>query len=391
MTRPTAASYLIVTALSLFAASPAAQVYATSPKGLLAAEGTSFADFGFGNYAAGRYVLMDGSWRGSLLAIQGLAFRADYRSHTPSSSMGRSWSRVTLDIYEGDHDGHPANSTQRQLSQIATSTPQRVFNAGVSWPSLSGIPTTQPAPFHYVFPFGRHLVYTGSRDLCADFVFTGGTMQNGAPWASTTAFPYYLDAPDANPGFSTGTERRLGASGTARGCIDQGAGFNQGAYTRSVMTSYNSQVDYKPFRDTTRLSVASYFTAPNRPVLLAITDQSHPGIPHPATNCNQLHFDPGRPWGLFAPSTTTPFGTLSALLVSATYSSAYVGKTMLTQAAWIDSATGQFRLSAASLGTLPAAPPATHPRRLCVTSSTSSLQGLATNDPRRLPLFRITR
>ena len=73
-------------------------------------------------------------------------------------------------------------SRSTTFSKNFLTTPVQVFSASVTWPKISGNPTTNPATFTstYAFPFKSPWPYSGQNDAGLDYQFSGGTMANNA-------------------------------------------------------------------------------------------------------------------------------------------------------------------------------------------------------------------
>lgn len=378
----------ILTIITL-ATALSAQGAVTTPPGMLSTEGDGYADVAFGNHPASRYVLVDGSWKGTAMTIKGLGLRADDRTHSGNDSVGRSWSSVVVQAYAADHDGHTAST--RTFTTMPLTKPSLVFSGSMSWPTLQGRPANQPAAFAYAMPFSVPWIYTGTQDLALDWTFRGGKLQNGGSWKSNQGMTYYFDGPGGNAGYANGPTRVFGVHGARMGCYDNRSSLALGAYTRTLLSSYNARFDRKSYRDTFRVSVASYFTAANRPLIMGIGLKGAAGLSIPGVSCNKIHLDLAKQYALLPLGPTSSTGFVSQLLMSTPFNSQFVGLTMFSQAAWADSSLGTLKLSAGSEASMPDRPALGHPRRSIWTADITSPTGMVSNEPTHLPLFLLRR
>ncbi len=189
-------------ALALSSTPLAAQF--TTPAGYLSTEGKTWQNIAtyngysyyFGRTSVQHYQQVDAEIKKKgIQVLTSVGFRPDYRNHTISSAAGRNWSNVTVKLSDGDHATMSSTFAANQLS-----TPSMVFSGSVTWPHITGNPTSQPAPWssQYAFPFGTGggsgiYMYTANTGLCLDFTFTGGTLLNNAAWSGTSGKNYYLD------------------------------------------------------------------------------------------------------------------------------------------------------------------------------------------------------
>lgn len=331
-----------------------AQSRISSPLGLLNIEGRSVSSK-FGAYSNARYMLFDGELRNGVIGIKEIAFRDDYYAHTLHTGMGRSWLQVMIDM---------AMCDTANLSSIfannAKSPPTRVFSGSLTWPTLTGHPTTLPAPWAKVFPFSTTWAYKGTLDICIDYDFNGGSLANNATWTNKDVYDYFIDAYPTDTRVD-GTQIFHGKGGNSGGCVD---GANTlGGLNFLHCIGYGPNHHVLSYRNKFQLYTFSYYTAQGLPVANIVNFKgSAAGITFPSVVCNKLHLDPTRylmigvsnangpgAWsGYFYPS-KTPEGLVP-------YNSAYVGLNLWAQALWNDSRTGAIRLTRAVNTAIPWVP-----------------------------------
>ena len=78
-----------------------------------------------------------------------VVYRPDNRVYTASTGGGRSWAKVELYLSSCD-----ITKASRTFTMNPTSTPTRVFNKAVTWPTWTGKPASQPGSWDLQFPFG---------------------------------------------------------------------------------------------------------------------------------------------------------------------------------------------------------------------------------------------
>ena len=172
---------LLIVSLAAFTASAVAQnqTHYSSPRGLLTIDGNSEATH-FGGFSNARYMFFDGEQRNSVIVVREVAYRLDQRIYSSTSGAGRSWSAVTLnasDCY--------INEATTTFSENQVSKPTQVFSGKVTWPSITSRPASNPATWGgakgaYRFPFSTAWISVGRRDICLDYDFSGGSLENGA-------------------------------------------------------------------------------------------------------------------------------------------------------------------------------------------------------------------
>lgn len=149
----------------------------------------------FGWAAQATHRFMDNSHRGQPRLIQGISFRLDYRDH---DSIGRSWENVKVRIGHGDWSSIQYN-TSREFDLV--DEPVVVFDKPWSFPTLKGFPATRPAEWGgpqnaLNFRFDEPFAYNGQDAIYIEFVFEGGTAEDGREWKGDLpyGFEYYLDS-----------------------------------------------------------------------------------------------------------------------------------------------------------------------------------------------------
>ncbi|MCA8956557.1 MAG: hypothetical protein KDC87_10820 [Planctomycetes bacterium] len=327
-----------------------AQTYHSSPRDHLTKDGSS-ACFFFGAYTDGRHMFFDGELRNIPGAIKDIALRADYRSHTVLE-LGRSWTKVTLDMSTCD-----MSRISTTFSNNPTSTPARVFDAAVAWPTLNGAPPTNPAPWGEIngnmhFPFTTPWAYSGTTDICLDFDFNGGTLVNNVIWTSTLQRSYYLDGFNTPSPIAYGPTFQYGKSLSTGGCVDTGATQGWGGFA-----SLGSTTDATT--STVRLSVTTLATAANKPVIQVIGVGGFPnGTPFPGVSCQSLFLDLSLPWVMFSKTASAPYGLSTYDVGPIPYQPVYANLPVWLQAIWDDSVSNATMLTSAGQTTVPREPAA---------------------------------
>lgn len=334
----------------------------TLPRLGTAHEGASSSSY-FGGYPEGRYQVIDGSRRGGPMLLTGLRLRVDYRDHN-ALAVGRSWSRVSLDLSES----RAYATMSASFASNITGRPARVFSAPMSWPTQSGYPSTYPAPWGgrqggLTMSFANAWVYSGVDDLLFDFRFLGGQLANqGAWWTGATGQKgpttqpilrhYPLDGEQAStvrrPGLTRGMPTVPGPS-----CMD--SAFGTGG-TGFASIEGSCHVAAGGGQDT-HLEFRSLLTAPNAPVLKAVSTGRLSNGLQLGARCNRLFLDPATPWVLL-PATTGPrVGYSPWVRLSAPWTGALSRAQLFVQAAWTDSVSNRLGLSQGLEFTLPVTTP----------------------------------
>ncbi len=163
----------------------------TSPAGYLERPGELYT-LQLGALPTMRFQQGDGGLRqGNPLSVLGVGCRLDNRSYDATMGVGRSWTRVALNMSE------TANALKMletfQSNRLAT--PVSVFDGKVTWPTVTGRPQKPKWGAEVAFPFRSPFAYGGKNDLLLEWVFQGGSLANQGTWRSS--LPYYLDAASA--------------------------------------------------------------------------------------------------------------------------------------------------------------------------------------------------
>lgn len=325
---------LCVAALSILlaASTVSAQTYSYSPAGSEAFEGAGL-HFALGSSSDGRCMLMDGELRGRARTLTEVAFRphwtfARYSArYAPNLMAARSWTNVTLRISSCDM----ANISSR-FDANPTSTPTMVFSGPLRWPGAGSLTGSHPLPFSLRFPFQTPWTDTGTEDVCLDFDFSGGKL--GAP-GSVASSPYFLSS-FAKLKFQTTRNTPLPLRGTTS-CSDSASPSVQ-AHVQTQAIAEGPLSPNPARRDTIQI-----LTRPQGmvgPVVLGFGQQgSHLGTAIPGISCANLYLDLNASVfvGIDARSSFT-----SGLLP---YAPNLRGSELWTQAAWLDSASSQLKLS----------------------------------------------
>ena len=149
----------------------------------------------FGWAAAATHRFMDNSPQGSPRMIHGLSFRLDHRDH---DTIGRTWENITIRVAHGDWSTIKYN-TSREYKLLDDE--QVVFSKEWSFPTLKGQPALKPAQWGgpqncLNFRFDKPFKYNGKDAIYIEFVFSGGTTEDGREWEGDLpyGFEYFLDS-----------------------------------------------------------------------------------------------------------------------------------------------------------------------------------------------------
>ncbi len=345
-----------------------AQSTITSPPGYVTADGNSTC-FYFGRYADGRFQMADGELRGRVMTMSQVDLRLDNRNHTTATATGRSWRRVSLEMSDTDVENMSLTWDDNNLS-----TPTRVFEGRMTWPTVSGQPASTPWG-HVAFPFTGIWIYTGRKDMLADYQFSGGTLANAAAWTGSNTAYYYLDG-ISNPDAISGTGTYMPTSSNT--CNDSAMTATTGAYTYGVATSFHVYYTSYIYRDKLRLYWYSYYTAPDKPVVhvLGLGGGNPAGLDIGA-RCHRLYVDGSKPYLLMTRTTDTSgrgFSGTDQILIP--YQKAWQGLKFHVQGAWTDSSSGLFSLTRARSFEVPAYPTAALKKRTLFHYNPASSTGL---------------
>lgn len=149
----------------------------------------------FGWAADATHRFMDNSHQGSPRMIHGLSFRLDHRDH---DTIGRTWENITIRVAHGDWSTIKYN-TSREYKLLDDE--QVVFSKEWSFPTLKGQPALKPAQWGgpqncLNFRFDKPFKYNGKDAIYIEFVFSGGTTEDGREWEGDLpyGFEYFLDS-----------------------------------------------------------------------------------------------------------------------------------------------------------------------------------------------------
>ncbi len=341
-----------------------AQGFITSPPGGLPDEGHHYSR-AFGWYANAHYQLADDMLTGGgSHTLTQIAFRLDYRRHTSSTAMGRTWTKITLDISETTN----FSGFSRTFATNITTTPTRVFDGKGSWPSMIGFPKNRPDDWGSVngmlrFPFRKPWAYTAKNAILMDYVFRGGSLSNQAPWSGGDRADYWLDTDHLFTTLKVATQQPLPLQAVR--CRDSAITALPGAaaLTYAKATAHGPVVATLTLRNKLQLEHYSYFTAPNAPVLHAIGLGGFNAGVNIGANCNLLYVDFKKPAALLSLGPTNSGGASGRMGWLVPWNKAFAGLELYIQAAWADSRTKALSLAGAIKLTLPnRLPPAGPPR-----------------------------
>jgi hypothetical protein len=338
----------VVVASLVSAPSSLAQSTTTSPPGYETTAGSSTCIY-LGRYSDGRFQMADGELKGKAMAISRIDFRMDNRNHTTATGMGKSWTRVILDMSETSVAEMSLTWDKNNLT-----TPSRVFDARMTWPTVTGRPSSTPWG-HVAFPFKNVWVYTGKNDMLADYQFHGGTLANSARWTGSNTSYYYMDG-IPNQDYISGSGTYMPTS--ANNCNDSALSSTTGAYTYGYATAFHEWYTTYTYRDKLRLYWYSYYTAPDKPVVLAlgIGNGNTAGFDMGA-NCHRLYLDTSKPYVLTTSTTqntTSAYSNPNQIIIP--WLNTWQGLRFHVQGAWADSKTGAFSLTRARSLVVPGYP-----------------------------------
>jgi len=348
--------------LFLCASSLPAQSSMTTPPGGLTSEGAHYA------YLMGIWSDMhiqqadDMHSDGKAKSITEVAFRLDNRSHTSSTATGRTWTNISVDMSEPTNY---ATMTTTFASNLGTS-PTRVFDNKWTWPSQNGFPTLKPDSWggtqgQLRFPFTKPWVYSAKNSILADYTFRGGTLVNNGTWGGNTSAYFYLDGESITTSQTSGTITRVPT--TPPLCNDSAITFTSGAYAYGYGYAYGKNSSTITLRGKLNLNHYSYYTAPDAPVLQALGTAGNPNGVNIGAECNSLYVDFSKPVVLMTFKTLAPYGYSGLMGWAIPWNQAFAGLDLWLQAAWSDSTTKRFKLTAATDITLPnSLPPDELPR-----------------------------
>jgi hypothetical protein len=362
-------------------ASVAAQNYVTSPKGFLATEGNSTATTSLGDYQDGRFQYADGTYRGTAMTVKGTAYRLANYNYTSTQGLGRRWYDVRLYVSECDLATFSTTFTKNP-----TTVPTQVFSSKVEWPTQLLKPTTLPAPWSIQFPFATNWQYSGTGDLCFEYVFVGGTLYNSVTWGTGQRL-YYKDA-HSYPTSETRASTSLGYSGLNVGCNDRGVTHTYGAEITSTVAVYNGEYSTVSYRDRIHFVQNGQWFPPSKPLTTAVGFGSlRYGVDFPGVHCNKVHIDFTLPTFVIPVSSDSGGKMKIDLWVD---NPGLQDLPLVTQTVWADSSTAVPMLSNAAVLEVPTSPP-TQPINLLLHNTTSSAVGWLRPQREYHPIIRIAR
>lgn len=345
----------------------------SSPAGYLSTEGASRSG-AIGNHTRGKVMFLDSGFRGQPLVIHEIAWRRDEGS---GSLSARSWTQVEVVYAPCD-----ASITHSEFSRVAVSTPTRVFAGPVTWPAISGPPTTQPAPWggshgNLRTPFTQQIVTTGNHDLSFQFSWTGGTSQPTV---------YRTDAASTT-GLRFGQEDYYG-NRMLNGCANGGRGL-AGDLIGSCVT-HSKDFTNTATRDTVEFAMFTHNTTASMPVAHVIClGGSATGVPFAGLTCNKLHLDLSLPHDFGFP--TAAGNGFASTAIRVPFRPGLIGLPMWMQAGWEEPSTRRLLLTNAVRVLVPSQPPIRTRTMFSATSLTAQFGTLRSSDSAWNPLFRYGR
>jgi hypothetical protein len=342
MNRFSIAATIFALCCSSFAQAPR---YQTTPTGFLSTEGGSWSTFG--NYKALHTQIIDGTLGSSLLLIRGFALRHDYRPYNSFYGGGRRWSNVKIDLSKSDFS---KKSTTFTLNQ--TSTPTRMFSAAVSFPTISGYPTTKPAKWLLNFPFTSVYLRLPPDDVCMDFRFSGGTLTNRGTWGN---FSFYA-ADAVTPSQTAAAFNFSRSTGLGGGCRDSG-NTNAAALSSFSYTYGDKFTKPAAFAGNTRIYQLGSNFGPSARVLTVLGFRANvAGVAFPGVSCNKIHVDLGFPFALLSQTANVRGSLLPTLFFTGfngvKHNAAWTGLKVVTQAAWDDTRNKNLLISNAAVNSI---------------------------------------
>ena len=334
----------------------------TTPPGGLKGEGAQYA------YLMGLWADMhiqqadDMHSGGKAVAISEVAFRLDNRSHTSTTASGRSWTNITVDVSEPT----TYNSMSTTFVSNHGSSVTRVFDSKWTWPAQNGFPLLKPDVWGGVsgqlrFPFTKPWVYTAKGSILADYTFRGGTLANNATWSSLQSAYMFLDSESINTTATISSITRVPA--TPPLCNDSAITFSTGAYTYGYGYAYGNNSTTITLRGRLVFQHYSYYTAPDAPVIQAVSAGGVPNGVNIGAGCNSLYVNFNQPHFLMSFKTIAPYGYSGVMGYQPKWRNEFASLDLWLQAGWNDSNTKEFKLTAATNVTLPSGlPPDQLPR-----------------------------
>jgi len=337
--------------LSVCALLPA-QGFLTTPPGGLTTEGAEHSIL-FGTWSDMRIQEADDTHSsGKACMITEIAFRMDYRRHSPKTAMGRAWTRITLDMSE------PVSyeSMSSVFAKNVGPSPTRVFDSKWSWPTREATPPLEPDVWGGVkgqlrFPFTAAWPYSARRSILADYVFMGGTLENNGTWNTQDKGPFYfLDSEIDHT--QTRSDSRLFPGNPPR-CNDSAMTLTAGAYAYGYADVYGQNSPTTSLRGMMAFYHYSYYTAPAAAVLHAVGTNGQPNGANIGAGCNLLYVDLSRPSVLLSLEALPPDGYSGLIRWVTPWQKSLANLEVWLQGAWSDSQSKSLMLTAATLVTLP--------------------------------------
>lgn len=329
-----------------------AQGSMTTPPGGLTGEGSHYA-YLMGTWSDMRIQQADDMHSDSKTKnITEIAFRLDNRAHTSTTATGRTWTNITVDMSEPTNYASMSNAFASNVG----ASPTRVFDAKWTWPSQNGTPLLKPDSWggskgQLRFPFKNPWTYSGKKSILADYVFRGGTLANNATWNSTRSAYFYLDGESINTTATTSTNQRVPSIPPQ--CNDSAITFTSGAYTYGYGYAYGKNGSTITLRGKLAFNHYSYYTAPEAPVVQALGTGGMPNGVNIGAGCNNLYVDLNKPLVLMGFQTLPPYGYSGIMGWALDWRKEFAGLDLWLQAAWTDSKSKAFKLTAATNVTLP--------------------------------------
>lgn len=341
-----------------------AQGTIVSPPSLAAVEGDN-AGYAFFYYSNMRQQHAEGELRGMKLSLSEVAWRYDYRNHVASTTGGRTWTQVTLNLSDTDWTKMVSTWTKNEYS-----TPVEVFNSKFAVPPKTGTPFFQPDNFggSLAVPFKSPYAYSGNQDLLLDWLFLGGTLDNNVTWSGGTARSYYLDSDNPentnNPNVPhclsyVSKQTRYPTSSTCR----DSAHSTSFARTDATINVYGITYSDVNKRDRAEFSMYSYYHAPNARYITAIGFAGIPNGINIGAQCNLLYINLNFPWiALGRTATAAGHSPTPHFTAVVPWQQGMRNVPIWVQTVWADSVTNAFSLSTAMHVVMPADKP--KPRRI---------------------------
>lgn len=303
-----------------------------------------------GAFAAQKIQFRESGLKGTVRVFKSVGVRRI--SALPLGSGGRTWSNVTLDVFNADMKKNSTVFTAQHLT-----TPTRVFSGSVSWPRTTGaLQAPYAFPATTSWPFTSGFLYTGVPDIGLEFAFSGGVLSSGS-WG--TAFrPYHVDAP--NPG---AFQRSYGTVYLGGTCKDS-KGLGLTSRTLPFMNNYHKDRGGR-YKDSLQLDLQSHLTGPSTAIIQAIDFfGSIAGVRFAGITCDNLSLQ-GSGFLVLFPGVSNPQGFVqnnSAFVPHSALAPGYIGTKIWGQALWHDTGNGALLLTQPSAHTIEK-PPVTFPAR----------------------------